>query len=69
MTYDDGTREIIQEGFTCTPTVLTKEAKEITVAYQGAQTIFSVNVTERQSGNDDNNNNNNKDNSNNNSAN
>lgn len=65
--YDNGTSETVQKGFTCTPTKLTKETKEIKVNYEGQIATFAVNVTEKQINNDNNNedNNDNKDDNNN----
>ena len=68
--YDNETSETIQKGFTCTPTTLTKETKEITVRYEGHIATFPVNVTEKQTDNEnDNNNNDNNDNDDNNNNN
>lgn len=45
LKYDDGTTEVISNGFVCTPTKLSKEGEQtITVSYAGQQANFKVTV-------------------------
>lgn len=45
--FDDGSTEVIEDGFSCSPTELTQVGKqEITVSYEGKDTTFTVDVLE-----------------------
>ena len=51
VTYSDGSSQKIQDGFTCTPTVLnTAGTQKITVSYEGKTAVFYVTVKEQPTG-------------------
>ena len=51
VAYSDGSSQKIQDGFTCTPTVLnTAGTQKITVSYEGKTAVFYVTVKEQPTG-------------------